>query len=218
MIVIPARNEGPRVGAVVRAVRAVLPGVGVLVVENGSEDDTAAQAERAGAEVLTSPTGYASALKVGLAVALERGAAWVVQMDADGQHPASALPGLLAALPDADLVVGSRFLAGAGYRVPLARRFGIAVLSSLASQRAGARLTDVTSGLRVWSPRALAALLPCFPEPVADGNLLVAAARAGLRVREVPVAMLPRQGGTSMHAGMRGAVFAARSLVATLRG
>ncbi len=218
MIVIPARNEGPRVGAVIAGVRAVVPGVAVLVVENGSDDDTAEQARRAGAEVLTSPVGYASALKVGLAMARARGAPWAVQLDADGQHPPATIPALLDALAEADLVVGSRFLAESGYPVPLARRLGIAVLSSLASHRAGARLTDVTSGLRAWSPRALEVLIPDFPEPVADGNLLVAASRAGLRLREIPVAMLARQGGVSMHAGARGALFAARSLVATLRG
>ncbi len=199
-----------------RAARATFPGVAVLVVVNGCDDDTEAQALAAGAEVLPSAPGYALAVRAGLREAQRRGAAWVVQLDGDGQHPVDAVPGLLAALGSADLVVGSRFLGEPGYAVPWGRRVGVAVLSAIAGACAGQRLTDVTSGMRAWSPRALAQLLPAFPEPVADGNLLVAAARGGLRVREVPVAMRAREGGRSMHALPGALAFVARSVVATL--
>src|SRR4051794_4428772 len=119
MIVLPARNEGPRVGSIVRAVRHAMPGIPVVVVENGSTDDTAARAHAAGAHVLRSGPGYARALRTGFRPALDHGAPWVIQRDADGQHPADALPGLLSALDAADLVVGSRFHGAPGYHVPL---------------------------------------------------------------------------------------------------
>lgn len=217
MIVLPARNEGPRVGAVVRAIRAVLPDVPVVVVENGSRDDTAEAASAAGAFVLRSPPGYARALRVGFDHALGRRAAWVVQMDADGQHPPEALPWLLDALADADLVVGSRFVGHAGYRVPLHRRAAIGALGAWASALAGQRLTDVTSGLRAWRGPALARMVADWPDDIADANLLVRAVRRGLRVAEVAVPMRERAGGTSMHATPRSALFAARMAVLVAR-
>lgn len=217
MIVVPARNEGPRVGRVVGEIRAVLPGVPILVVENGSTDDTATNAARAGAEVLRSAPGYSRALGAGFAAAVARGPRWVIQMDADEQHPAAALPGLLQALEAADVVVGSRFLRSAGYPVPLHRRTANHALAAWASVCAGQRLRDVTSGLRAWRPDALSRLLGDWPEDIADANLLVRAVRRGLRVREIPVSMRARTGGRSMHAGWCGAVFAAEMAVLTAR-
>jgi glycosyltransferase involved in cell wall biosynthesis len=215
MIVLPARNEGPRVGRVVAEVRRILPDVEVIVVENGSVDDTAEAAARAGATVLRSGPGYARALRAGFTHALAAGAPWVVQMDADEQHPAAALPGLLRALEHADLVVGSRFLGAPGYRIPVHRRTAIGALGAWASVFAGQRLSDVTSGLRAWRPEALAALVADFPEDIADANLLVRAVRRGLRVREIATPMRPRAGGRSMHAGPESALFALRMLVLT---
>lgn len=217
MIVLPARNEGPRVGRVVAEVRRVLPGVPVVVVENGSVDDTAAVAASAGAVVLRSGPGYTRALRAGFAYALAADAPWVVQMDADEQHPAAALPALLRALEHADLVVGSRFVGAPGYRVPVHRRTAIGALAAWASVCAGQRLFDVTSGLRAWRPEALAALAADYPEDIADANLLVRAVRRGLRVREVSVPMRARAGGRSMHAGPESALFAVRMLVLTAR-
>ncbi|MDP2304468.1 MAG: glycosyltransferase family 2 protein [Pseudomonadota bacterium] len=217
MIVLPARNEGPRVGRVVAEVRRLLPGVPVVVVENGSIDDTAAAAARAGAVVLRSGPGYARALRAGFLYALDAGAPWVVQMDADEQHPAAALPALLRALDHADLVVGSRFVGAPGYRVPVHRRTAIGALAALASVCAGQRLFDVTSGLRAWRPEALAALTDDYPEDIADANLLVRAVRRGLRVHEVSVPMRARSGGRSMHAGPASVLFALRMMVLTAR-
>jgi glycosyltransferase involved in cell wall biosynthesis len=179
---------------------------------NGSTDNSADAARAAGAEVLHAAPGVPHALAVGLAAARRAGAPWVVQMDGDGQHPAAALPALLAALDGgADLVVGSRFLEDEpGYPVPVSRRLAIEALSRAASRWSGQRLTDVTSGLRAWSPRAIATLLPDLPTDLVDGNLLVRAIRRGLVVREVPTPMRARAGGASMHLGWHGPAHAAR--------
>ena len=217
MVILPARNEGPRVGAVIRAVKGVLPGVPVVVVENGSEDDTAAAAAQAGARVLHSGVGYARALRTGFIHALREGAPWVVQMDADGQHPAEALPALVARLGSADLVFGSRLLAEPGYPMPVARHATIRALGLWASVCAGQRLRDVTSGLRAWRADAIAAMVADYPEDVADANVLVRAVRMGLVVEEVAVPMRERSGGVSMHGGPRSVLFAARMVVLTAR-
>lgn len=210
MVILPARDEGPRVGRVVADLRRVVPEAEIVVVENGSGDDTAARAAAAGATVLRSGVGYAVALRVGFAHARARGAPWVVTVDADGQHPAAAVPALLAALAEADLVVGSRFLGEAGYAVPPVRRWANRGLSRWASWLGGQPLTDVTSGLRAMRPAVYSAFADDYPADVADGNVLVRALRAGWRVREVPVAMHAREGGRSQHASPRAAWFALR--------
>lgn len=191
--------------------------VPIVVVENGSVDDTAERARAQGVEVIHSGAGYARALRRGFIHALRRRAPWVIQMDADGQHPADALPMLVAGLVDADVVVGSRFLGAGGYEVPALRRGAIRMLGAWASMWAGHRLRDVTSGFRAWRPDAIAALVADYPEDVADANVLVRAVRMGLVVREVPVAMRERSGGISMHEGPRSAVFAARMAVLTVQ-
>jgi hypothetical protein len=156
-------------------------------------------------------------LRLGFDLALARGASRVVQMDADGQHPAEAVPGLLEALERADVVVGSRFVAPVGYVMPPLRRAAVRALGAWATVCAGAPLRDVTSGLRAWRAPALAAMLPDFPTDVADANLLVRAVRRGYRVAEVPVAMRARSGGRSQHGGPASVMFAARMVALTAR-
>ncbi len=215
MVVIPARNEGPRIGGVVREVRAVDPDVPVVVVANACTDDTEAQARNAGATVLNSGPGYARALRTGFIHALRVGAPWVVQMDGDGQHPSEGIAGLRHSLKIADLVVGSRFIEGAGYPMPLDRNVGIQLLGRWASVCARQRLRDITSGFRAWRPDALAMMVADYPEDVADANVLVRAVRRGLVVREIPVPMRAREGGLSMHTTRSGVGFALRMAVLT---
>lgn len=215
MIVIPARNEAPRIGAVVSGLIGLYPGVPVVVVENGSADGTAAEAARAGARVLHSARGYARALRTGFIHALRAGAPWIVQMDGDGQHPPASMSRLRAALDSADLVVGSRFVTEPGYLVPTERRVAINALGRWASVCAGQPLRDVTSGYRAWRPDALAMMVADYPEEVADANVLVRAVRRGLIVREVAVPMNQRTGGVSMHTPTSGFGFAVRMAVLT---
>lgn len=210
MVILPARDEGPRVGLVVAEIARTLPGVEVVVVENGSTDDTAERARKAGATVLRSAPGYALALKVGFAYAERQNAPWVATVDADGQHPARELPALIAALEHADLVVGSRFLGVVGYRVPSTRRLAIRALSAWASLLGGHPFTDVTSGLRAMRPSVFQAFAADYPTDVADANVLVRAVLSGWRVSEVPVAMRARSGGRSMHDSPKSALFALR--------
>ncbi len=217
MVIIPARDEGPRVGAVVRACRVALPGVPVVVVENASTDDTVHAARAAGAEVIHSAPGYAIATRVGFVHARDRGADWVVTLDADGQHPPDAVPRLLAALAHADLAIGSRFLGNPGYPIPVARRAAIHVLGVWASILSRQRLRDVTSGMRALRRPVFESFADDYPPDVADANVLVRAVRRGWRVTEVPVSMNARAGGDSQHGGLDGAAFALRMAVYTAR-
>lgn len=209
--VIPAFREAERVGAVVAAARAALPGVVVVVVDDGSRDGTAAAARAAGADavcVLAFNLGYGAALETGYkwAVAHVDGLSAVVQCDADGQHDPRQLRDLLAALdepPGADLVIGSRFAAGDGhYRAPAARRAGIRLFGRLVRATTGLRLTDPTSGFQALSADVVAHLAGgSMPWDFPDADLIIELHRAGFRIAEVPVTMAPRAGGESMHGG-----------------
>ena len=216
MILIPARNEAPRVGRVVREVRDACPGVPVVVVANGCTDETAAVATDAGARVLESEPGYGTALLTGYRHALQvADLRWVVQMDADGQHPAASVPRLVGALERADAVVGSRLVRGgsaAGW--PRRRRWTIRAMGVATRWMSGLRIDDVTSGFQAFRPEVVAMLAQEFNPALTDANVLVRMKRWGFTITEVGVPMQPRSGGESMHGGWRSAIYAGKTLMA----
>ncbi len=220
-VVIPAFNEAEHLPRTLEGIARALPGAPVIVVENGCTDSTPELARSLGADVVSQPgRGYTVTLVAGYRYCLAQGVTRVVQMDADGQHPPAAAPGLLAALEHADLVTGSR--QGSGSPGTLARRAGNALLAAAVKAATGANLQDVMSGYWALSQSSLELFARSFPLPggAADANVRVFALRHGLRVSEVPVFMPVRTSGDSMHSGLRGArSFAAsvRSLVLQLR-
>jgi glycosyltransferase involved in cell wall biosynthesis len=204
LVVIPAYNEAGRIGGVVASIRARL-GADVLVVDDGSVDGTAAEARAAGAMVAPHATnlGYGAALQTGYRFALARSYGAVVQLDADGQHDPDSVPALVAALDRAEVVVGSRFLGEGSYHPPPLRRAGMAIFGWLGGALCGQRLTDPTSGFQAISREALVFYAhERFPADYPDADVLAMATRAGLRLLEVPVRMLPAPSAKSMHGGL----------------
>lgn len=208
LVLLPCLDEGPRIAGIVRRIVALHPELDVLVIDDGSTDDTAEQAESAGAAVIRLPynLGYGAALQTGYKYALEGGYERLIQMDGDGQHPPEEITPLLAALDDGgvDLAVGSRFLGRAEYRIPALRRLGIGFFGRLTSWLAGQRVTDPTSGLQAMNRRVLAFYQQDFyPWDYPDADMLLRVHYAGFRFAEVPVVMLGGPPGKSMHRGMR---------------
>ncbi len=200
----PAYNEARRIGSVIEDVRNRVAG-DVLVVDDGSTDDTAGEARRGGARVAVHPVnlGYGAALQTGYRYALRHGYDAVLQLDADGQHDPASIPRLLAALSEADVVVGSRFLEGGSYRPPPLRRIGMWLFGKVATALAGRRITDPTSGFQAISREALRFYAhERYPVDYPDADVLAMVARSGLRLVEVPVRMLESPEGKSMHAGV----------------
>ncbi|MGH9093568.1 MAG: glycosyltransferase family 2 protein [Acidimicrobiales bacterium] len=213
-VVIPAYNEGAMVAAVVHATRTAQPDATIVVVDDGSRDDTAARAAAAGAAVLSLPVnlGIGGAVQAGYRYALRAGCDVAVQVDGDGQHDPAEIDRLLRPLVagQADLVVGSRWLGRGSYAAAPDRRAGMRVLARLVAWRSGQRLSDTTSGFRAAGPRALALFAEEYPTDYPEVETLVLAARRGLRVREVPVQMRPRSSGRSSIDGLRSAYYMAR--------
>jgi len=207
LVVIPAYNEAGRIGRVVAGVRAAVPEVPVLVVDEGSSDETAAVARRAGARVVSLPfnLGAGVAAQTGYKLAVREGYDCVAQLDGDGQHEPADLPALLAVIErrEADVAIGSRFLGAAEYRPGWARRIGMGLFGLLAWLVTDMRFSDVTSGFRALNGDVVRFVATeWYPTDYADADVLITLRRAGFRLKEIPVRMYPRAGGRSMHAGL----------------
>ena len=165
LIVIPAWNEAGSIADVIRELRGELPEVDVLVVDDGSTDDTSAIAAAAGATVTRLPynLGVGGAMRLGYRYGREHDYDVVIQLDADGQHDPRYVPKLVDALDDADLVIGARFAGEGDYTVRGPRRWAMKMLSSVLSRLAGTRLTDTTSGFRAANKRTVALFARCYP-------------------------------------------------------
>jgi len=218
MILIPARNEAPRIGSVIDHAIRVMPGIPVVVIANGCTDRTEPNARKAGATVIQSAPGYGAALLEGYRYALGfEDVQRIVQLDADGQHPAADIPRLWSALDDTDVVIGSRFVDGGdapGW--PRRRRWTIAALGVATSALTGIRLRDVSSGFQAFRRPVIEALAQDFPCELTDANVLAKMHRLGFSIEEIGVQMKARQGGESMHGGVKSALYAGKTMLALL--
>jgi glycosyltransferase involved in cell wall biosynthesis len=208
LIVIPAFNEEEKIQGVVQEIRREVPEAVVLVVNDGSRDQTESRARAAGAKVLTHPfnMGYGVTLQTGYKYALKHGFDHVLQMDGDGQHDPSYLSLLLREVREgeADVVIGSRFLGEGEYRAAWLRQMGICLFRFITSRLCGQKITDPTSGYQALNRRAVKFCTEdSFPGDYPDADVLVMMHRAGLRIREVPVRMHPNARGQSMHSGLK---------------
>jgi glycosyltransferase involved in cell wall biosynthesis len=193
LAVMPARDEAATVGGVVEDVKRTL-GCEVLVVDDASTDDTAGAAERAGAKVLRLPLGLGAwgATQAGIRYARRAGYSRVITLDADGQHLPSSLPELIAAQvrSGANVVIGTCV-----ERLSRPKRIAWQYLRFLT----GLRLTDFTSGLRLYDAQAIEVLAGQEASLLdyQDVGVLMLLSRSGLSIAETPVPMLPRRAGRS---------------------
>ena len=187
-VVIAAYNEAGVIARVIADVRR--RGYPVVVVDDGSVDSTAEVAEQAGAAVISHPVnlGQGAALQTGIEFALARGADFVVTFDADGQHRADDIAGLLKALTDndADFALGSRFL-GASIDLPASRRVLLKAATVFTRLTTGMRVTDTHNGLRAMTRRGARHISLRQNRMAHASELLEQIARSGLRYVEVPV-------------------------------
>jgi glycosyltransferase involved in cell wall biosynthesis len=223
LAIVPAYNEADMVGRVVRDLEREVPDFDVVVIDDGSTDDTAGCAEREGAVVIRHPfnLGIGGAMQSGYKYAMREGYDVAVQVDGDGQHKPSYVPALLAALRTgnkADMVYGSRFRGNPGYKVPIGRRLGNLVFSIVLSVITRRRITDPTSGFRMTNRRGIELFARDYPHdyPEVEAILMLHAHR--LRVHEVPVRMNARGFGRSSIDYPRSAYYMAKVLLALFIG
>ncbi len=223
LIVIPAFNEEKSIEDVVRG--ALATGMNVLVVSDGSTDQTAEIAARCGANVLNLPInlGVGGALRAGFKYAVKFGFSTVIQVDADGQHPTSSIHVLLqhAQSRSIDLLIGSRFLSEDTTQIitPL-RKIAMRALASSASRATGTKITDATSGFRVINEPLLSQFSKNFDSNyLADTHgAILSAGRAGYRVEEVGIGIVSRVAGESTATTIQAFLYTMKCiLVASLR-
>ncbi len=233
LVFIPAWNEADSVATVIAGVRERLPDADLLVVDDGSTDETAARAAEAGATVASLPfnQGLGAALQTGYLYALREGYDFCAHLDADGQHPPAEVARLLEEVRTdrADLVIGSRYHAdaangdddgegGEDYRPTISRRIGTSVFRFFLTLATRQRFTDTTSGMRAANRRVMRLFSENYSPDFAEIESLQLAVRQGLRVEEVPVRMLERAGGASFLTPLRSAFFIFKGLIVLLVG
>jgi glycosyltransferase involved in cell wall biosynthesis len=217
LTVVPAYNEALSLGDVVGELRRVCPSLPILVVDDGSTDDTALLLPRLGVRWLSLPQrlGVGGAVRAGLRYAAARGVDVVVRVDGDGQHRACDIGRLLApvAADRLDVVIGSRYLDRPLGR-PGLRRWMQRTLAACLTIWTGQRITDPTSGFWCFGPRAVDLLRHHHPTGYPEPELLLLLVRNRLRVGEVPVRVRPRRAGRTSLTPARAGVAFARTLLA----
>jgi glycosyltransferase involved in cell wall biosynthesis len=201
LAIIPAFNEGESVADVIHAIREEFLDFGIVVIDDGSTDDTAALASTAGATVVRLPynLGIGAAVQTGYQYAWQCGFDLAIQVDADGQHPPSEIKKVIAPVlaGEADMVTGTRFLGAGGFQSSTFRRVGIRIFAGLVSLIIRERVTDTTSGFRAVNRKGIELFASVYPQDYPEVETQALAHQHGLRLLEVPVIMRDRQGGES---------------------
>lgn len=218
LVVVPAFNEQASVGRTVTELKNANGGLDVVVVDDGSGDDTAREAHRAGALVCRLPynLGVGGAMRAGYRYALRHDYDVAVQVDADGQHDPAYLGALVDALAVADIAVGARFAGEGAYRARGPRRWAMRLLAVTLSRLARTRMTDVTSGFRAANRRAIRVFADHYPAEYLGDTVesLVIALRSGCTVTQVPVTMRTRASGRASQTPFRSSIYLLRAVVA----
>jgi glycosyltransferase involved in cell wall biosynthesis len=223
LAVVPAYNECATVGRVIRSIREHAPLYDVVVVDDGSTDATAAEAEAAGAKVISHPynLGIGGAVQSGFVYALEYGYDFMVQVDGDGQHDPLEIQTLFDAMrldPSLDMVCGSRFIKDLKYPAPISRRTGIHVFAFIVSRVVEQRVSDPTSGFRLYNRRAISLFAHDYPHDYPEVEAVLMLHFHRLKMQEVPVRMFQRGGGVSSITSGKSLYYMVKVLLAIFVG
>ena len=218
LVAIPAWNEELSLPGVITKVASHRPDAGILVVDDGSTDNSALVAAKAGASVVSLPfnVGVGGAMRTAFLYAVRNGYDVVVQVDADGQHEPAELEDLINGLQEADIVVGNRFHPDSSYAVRGPRRWAMRMLGFWLSRRASSTISDPTSGFRSAGPRAVQLFAVHYPaEYLGDtvGSLSIAI-RHGLSVGQAPVTMYFREHGRPSKNALWSTLYLGRATLA----
>lgn len=216
LLIVPCFNEQASIGNLLDEIRALDAGYSTIVVDDGSRDATAAVAARRSSVLrLVSNLGIGGAVQTGIKYALRQDFDFCVQIDGDGQHIPAEICHLLRSYRDhpCNIVVGSRYLTGAGFRSTVIRRLGSRMISlALDKLFDGGRITDPTSGMRLMDRDAMVLFSRRYPQDFPEPVSLAWAMRAGLVVGEAPVKMRARKSGSSSINGLKPLAYMIRVL------
>lgn len=218
LVIIPAYNEEEGIASVLLDVQAHASDCDIIVIDDGSDDNTAKVIRKMGIHVISLPfnMGYGAALQTGYKYAHTKGHDYLVQIDGDGQHDPAYITSLLTSLKkkEADVIIGSRFLGHGGYKPSMLRGLGMFFFKTIVSFILGQKITDATSGFQAFNKKVVDFLIEdIFPYDYPDADVLIALHRAGFTLKEVPVKMFSKTNGKSMHSGMKPAYYMFKMLL-----
>jgi hypothetical protein len=212
LAIVPVFNERGSVGKVIVRLRKAIPEMDVLVIDDGSTDDTLRQIP-AGVTVVSLPfnLGIGGAMQTGYRYAALHGYDIAVQVDGDGQHRPGEVRRLIEHIAEgkSELVVGSRFLesTNTNYRQTFVRRMGAYMLRGSIKLLTGLTITDCTSGFRAANRRVIRAFAHWYPEDYPEPEVILLLHRAGYSVGELHVRMRQRRTGVSSIGVLSGAFY-----------
>jgi glycosyltransferase involved in cell wall biosynthesis len=198
--IVPAYNEEASIRSVVSELRLRRKNDHVVVINDGSTDETSAQVRDLDITLIELPfnLGIGGSVQTGLKYARDHDFDVAVQIDADGQHTPSEVEKLLAAINnDVDMVIGSRFIKKTSYTPSCSRNIGIQIFSFLLFLTIGKKFYDPTSGFRAFNKKAISFLSDHYPTDFPEPESIIYLDKAGLKIKEVSVKMSQRQGGVS---------------------
>lgn len=204
IVIIPAYNERS-ISRVVSSVKELYSDIDVVVINDGSTDDTAKLAAKAGATVLSHPynMGYGAAIQTGYKYAVRNNYKYLIQLDGDGQHDPKGIKDLLINIKDGtcDIVLGSRFLGlNSNYKTSIYRFIGIRFFRFVLRLITGLKISDPTTGFQALNQKVLKIFTQdIFPYDYPDADVLVSLSKLNINIKEIPVTMYPNSDGKSMH-------------------
>lgn len=220
LIIIPAYNEALNIASLLTELKNSYTNYDLLVINDGSVDETSSICRRAGVEVLDLPInlGIGGAMQTGYRYGCLHQYDVVIQMDGDGQHDPSDLETLVEPIlqGNADLVIGSRYIRKEGFQSSFWRRIGIRFYSYLIKQITGQKFSDPTSGYRAASKEAVAYFAESYPVDYPEPESIVALLRLQYRLMEIPVRMRKRMDGVSSINGVKSLYYMTKVTMAIL--
>lgn len=221
IVIIPAYNEEKNIGNVLRELKECWPDCDVLVINDGSLDGTAPIAKNVpGVTVVSVPfnSGIGVAVQTGLMYAKMHGYHVAIRIDGDGQHNPQEITKLLDPVMngEADVAIGSRFLERKNAYPSIIRRIGQKIIASLLSLVIGKRITDSTSGFRVYNENAIDLLCAYYPVDYPEPEEILFLAKNNFIIKEFPVSIINREQGKSSITAVRSAYYIIKILLVIL--
>jgi hypothetical protein len=219
LVIVPAFNERQSVGKLAHRLQRALPHFDVLVIDDGSTDDTLRQVPSHAAVVsLPFNLGIGGAMQTGYRYAALHGYDVAIQVDGDGQHRPGEVQRLVDHLVESnsDMVVGSRFLGEGRYKQSITRLVGIGLLSTLIRLLTGFPVTDCTSGFRVINRRVIQAFAYWYPDDYPEPEVILLLHRSGFKITELGVKMRQRRAGMTSIPLLRGLFYVLKVTTALL--
>lgn len=220
LIIVPAYNEEKNIYKVITSIKRNNIFADIIVVNDGSKDNTYIEAKKAGAEVinLSENLGIGGAVQTGYIYALNKNYDLAVQIDGDGQHDSKEIVKLIEQMKDGgfDMIIGSRFVEKTNYIPSIFRAIGIRYFSKLVSMLCRNNYYDTTSGYRLINQKGIRLFTRYYPKDYPEVETIVYACKNGLKVKEIGVNMRQRQEGKSSITPVKSIYYMIKVTISTL--